>query len=79
VPRDATVRAGTGDVTVRVDPGVDCAVRLRATAGEVRVDRLNLAVTASSAGAIDGRLGAGGPTLDAATDVGDVRLTALRE
>jgi hypothetical protein len=75
---DVTIRTRTGDVTVRIDPSVDCTVRLRSNVGEVTVERLNLAVTGSSRTAVDGRLGEGGSTLDVATDVGAVTLTALR-
>lgn len=74
---DTAVRAETGDVDAAVAPDLDAELRARSDAGDASVTGLPLSDAAREERVVVGTLGDGGPTLDLATETGDVTITAL--
>ncbi len=74
------VRAGVGDLHVRLPRGIAGHLRVQAGVGDIHTDFpvqiKGLLKSQGAGGKYEGELGSGGATIDLATDVGDVRLEA---
>ncbi|WP_227132501.1 DUF4097 family beta strand repeat-containing protein [Halorubellus salinus] len=74
--RDATLRSGNGDVTVRVDPALAARVDLSTDNGRVRVVDVAVDADVDERRHVRGRIGDGTHRITARTGNGDVRLEA---
>lgn len=75
---DVTCSTGNGDCEVGVGSDLDAAVLLRVGNGDVEVEEgVELEESERSRRRVEGRLGDGGPRLEASSGNGDVRLYAL--
>ena len=74
---DATVRAATGHVSIRLDPSIDLVLSAETAVGSIQAPLLDRSVTGIGGRHVTETLGDGGPELHVETSVGAIDIEAI--